>query len=87
VLGRTGAPRPSREQQPEPAAEAVEGAFLGTADGQGIDGRDLTRGSQLDRDDYYATQLAQHAIMAASRVPIVANEIEVTHLAVGAQQI
>ena len=36
---------------------------------------------------YYAKQLAQHAIMAAARHPIVANEIEVACLLADAHQI
>jgi hypothetical protein len=36
---------------------------------------------------YYAKQLAQHAIMATTELPIVANEIEVARLPAEAQQI
>lgn len=36
---------------------------------------------------YYAKQLAQHAIMATTQLPIAANEIEVACLLAEAQQI
>jgi hypothetical protein len=77
--GQTPAPRIPPPRLPE--VEGLETRVQSQLNGRVRDFRLIIRGSGLVLTGYartyYAKQLAQHAVLAATALPILANEIEV----------